>query len=353
MKNLPEQHWALQPIPKPAVEWYEKSLAYQQTLTKPPGSLGKLETLSAQFCAWQETLTPVLADIQVAVFAGDQGVAAQGVSSFPQSVTAQMVKNFVQGGAAVCVLAKQHEAALSVVNVGVIGGAIDGAFNACVCEGTEDFTQASALTYAQALESLEVGKVQVESAPKAHLNIAGEMGIGNSTVAAALFAAELNLSSAMVVGPGTGLDAKGVTHKAGVVSRGLAFHDASHLTPWQRLCVFGGAELVALVGYYLASGLRGIPAAVDGYICTAAAMMAMRINPTIKPWLVFAHYSAEPAHKKIVERLQVSPLIDLGLRLGEASGAVLIIPLLRSALGLHNTMATFESAGVSTGVGLA
>lgn len=330
--------------------WYEKAAAYQLSLTKPPGALGRLETLALQFSAFQQTLSPRVDNIQIAIMAGDHGIAEEGVSAFPQAVTGEMIKNFASGGAAISVLAKYHQAALTVYNTGSVFelAEIEGVVDCRISAGTANFLKQSAMTLAQCEQALAIGQSAIEKAVNedADIFIAGEMGIANTTSAACLAAKLLNKTAVQLAGPGTGLDAEGVAHKAKIIDAVLNKHsgDMDALT---LLVNLGGFEIAAVVGAFIHAAQRGIPALIDGYIATAAALIAVKLNPSIKPWLLASHESAEPAHKLMLDALGLTPLVQLDMRLGEGSGAAIILPLIQQACILQSSMATFAEAGVS------
>ena len=322
--------------------------AHQSILTKPSGALGVLETVAEQFAAWQGKVNPQLDNVAVRIFAGDHGVCAQGVSAFPQEVTVQMIANFCAGGAAISVLSAEAGADLSVINMGVANPLMssDGVIDVQLMAGTHDFTEQPAMTMDIVFSAMAAGAAQVPS--NAQLCIGGEMGIGNTTSASAIYCALLSVDPVITVGPGAGVDERGVHKKQAVIAKALALHSAHLDNPLAILRCLGGLEIAALTGFYIASAQAGIPALVDGSISTAAALLACRINPSVRAWLLFAHESAEPAHKIALNVLDATPLLNLGMRLGEGSGAALAVGLLRSALALHNNMATFEQAGVSS-----
>lgn len=320
----------------------------QQTLTKPPGSLGHLEWLAERFAGWQDVEKPAVERVKVCVFAADHGVAARGVSAYPQAVTAQMIANFCAGGAAVSVLAQTCGAELQVVNLGCVAEppAHERLRNRTQGPGTADFTEGPAMTEAQLLGALAAGR---EAVSRTDLFIGGEMGIGNTTAASALQAALLAVPAAEVVGPGTGVDAATLARKSDIIEQGLRLHAAARPAPLELLRCLGGFEIAALTGAYIAAAQRGIPSLVDGYISTVAALLAVRLNPDVRDWLLFAHESAEPGHRRMLHALDARPLVSLDLRLGEGSGSALVVPLIRNALALHARMATFAEAGVSNG----
>ncbi|WP_261841771.1 nicotinate-nucleotide--dimethylbenzimidazole phosphoribosyltransferase [Aliamphritea ceti] len=324
---------------------------HQQILTKPAGSLGQLEALAIRFAGMQGQLKPQINNIQVSIFAADHGLAGRGVSAFPQEVTAQMVSNFAHGGAAVSVLSKARGADFEVVNLGTVGPVADHptVVQAVIASSTADCSQGPAMTDAQLALALNAGRERVLSAQEkgAELFIGGEMGIGNTSAASMIAAALTESTLEELVGPGTGLDNAGVRAKQAVLEEVMALHAAQLNTPLGVLQSVGGFEIAALCGAYLTCAQQGIPALVDGFICTAAALLACRMHPEVQEWLVFAHNSAEPGHRAMLQALQVQPLLNLGMRLGEGSGAVLAVDLLRSACLLHGNMATFADAGVA------
>ncbi len=325
----------------------------QGQLTKPPGSLGRLEELAVQLAGLQGTTRPQLEQIVITVFAADHGVAAEGVSAFPQEVTTAMISNFARGGAAISVLAKELGARLEVVNVGANNetNGLPGVIENRVAPGTANFVREAAMSEAQLLKALGCGREAVERAVAdgAQLFIGGEMGIANTTAATAVASVLLSLKPAELAGPGTGLDAAGISHKAAVIEKALALHGLDAKDPLEILRCVGGFEIAALCGAYLTAAQRGLPLLVDGYIATTAALLALRINPGCEPWLMLSHASAEPGHAALVEACGKQPLLDLGMRLGEGSGATVTVPLLRQACALHNNMATFAEAGVADG----
>jgi nicotinate-nucleotide--dimethylbenzimidazole phosphoribosyltransferase len=322
----------------------------QGQLTKPPGALGELESLAITLAGWQGREQPALERVHISVFAADHGVTAEGVSAFPAAVTAEMIRNFVRGGAAISVLARALNASLEVVNLGTIGAdRIAGAREVILGAGSANFVNGPAMTEAQLGGALEAGRESVERAlaAGAQLYIGGDMGIGNTTAAAALGCALLGARPEELSGPGTGLDEQGVRRKAAVIRRALDKH-AGHLrTAHEALQRLGGFEIAALAGAYVRCAQLGLPALIDGFIAGSAALVASRLRPGAQAWWLFAHRSREPGHAAILAALEARPLIDLGMRLGEGSGAAVAVPLLRLACVLHAGMATFAEAGVS------
>ncbi|WP_277962321.1 nicotinate-nucleotide--dimethylbenzimidazole phosphoribosyltransferase [Pseudomonas sp. RIT-To-2] len=343
--------WWLQPCQPIDTLTLQQAQERQRQLTKPAGSLGPLEDVAVQLAGLQQRLKPAVDKVWISIFAGDHGIVAEGVSPYPQEVTWQMLLNFVNGGAAISVLARQLNAQLEVVDLGTASSVdnLPGVRHERVGPGTRNFAVEPAMSREQGEQALQVGRDSVQRALAAgtQLFIGGEMGIGNTSSAAALACALLDCPITDLAGPGTGLDAAGVSHKAQVIQRALDTHAGLPSEPLERLFCFGGFEVVALVGAYLACAQAGIAVLVDGYICTVAALVATRLNPSCRPWLLFGHRGAEPGHRHVLAALDARPLLDLGLRLGEASGAALAVPLLRLACDLHGQMATFAEAAVA------
>jgi nicotinate-nucleotide--dimethylbenzimidazole phosphoribosyltransferase len=304
-----------------------------------------------QLAGLQGQVKPTLEQVWIAIFAGDHGVVAEGVSAFPQEVTGQMLLNFVSGGAAISVLAQQLGAQLEVVDLGTVTPTLNlpGVRHLNIGPGTANFVDGAAMTQAHGELALQAGRDSVlrARAAGAQLFIGGEMGIGNTTAASALACALLDCPVTHLTGPGTGLNAEGVSHKAQVIERALALHAAQRGDALQTLFNLGGFEIAALVGAYLACAQEGVAVLVDGFICTVAALVAVRLNPACREWLLFGHRGAEPGHRHVLEALGAEPLLELGLRLGEGSGAALAVPLLRLACDLHGQMATFAEAAVA------
>ncbi|WP_430391281.1 nicotinate-nucleotide--dimethylbenzimidazole phosphoribosyltransferase [Dyella sp. 20L07] len=344
------RNWLVEPCFAIDEESKQRARDHQAQLTKPPGSLGTLETLAIRLAGLQHTALPSAQQVWISVFAGDHGVAAEGVSAFPQVVTGEMVRNFANGGAAISVLARALGAMLEVVNLGTVNdpGELPHVRRAIIAAQTYNFCERPAMDATQLDAALLVG---AESAAAAHaagaqLFIGGEMGIANTTAAAALACGLLGESPQALAGAGTGLDAAGIQHKAAVIERALALYptDDDALAWLGRV---GGFEIAALTGAYIAAAQRGIPVLIDGFITTAAALAAVRINPGCRDWMFFAHRSRERGHVRLLAVLEADPLLDLGLRLGEGSGAASAVPLIRLACELHGRMATFAQAGVS------
>ena len=330
---------------------HDESLAAQldraiNNKTKPLGSLGALEALAKQIGMVQQTTTPVLHDPAILVFAGDHGVVAEGVSAYPQDVTWQMVENFLAGGAAINVFARQNGCLLKVVDAGVnhTFGPRDHLLNRKIAPGTRNFAKEKAMTAQQCMEAIECGMELVENLPGKVLGF-GEMGIGNTTAAAALMHKLTGIPVAECVGAGTGLDAEGVLRKQRVIEAAVQLHDVNGGLP--VLAAFGGFEIAMMVGAMLKAAERRMVLVIDVFIVTSALLVAARIKPEVLGYCVFSHCSDENGHKRMLEHLNARPLLNLGLRLGEGTGSALAMPLLQAAVNFLNQMATFESAQVS------
>ena len=310
------------------------ALERQSMLTKPPGSLGRLERIAAFLAGWQGRAVPRLDNVAVLVFAGSHGVTAQGVSAFPAEVTAQMVANFAAGGAAINQLARQAGATLDVVELDVD-------------RPTGDFTQGPAMNEDDFAAAVAKGRAAVK--PDVDLICVGEMGIGNTTAAAALSAALFSGSGSEWVGRGTGVDDAGLARKAAAVDAALARHGNALRDPLEAARLVGGRELAAILGAVLEARLRSIPVLLDGFVATAAAAPLARLVDGGLAHALAGHVSAEAQHRRLLGLLGLDPILDLDMRLGEASGACLAVNILRGALACHAGMATFAEAGVSDG----
>ncbi|MBC8519067.1 MAG: nicotinate-nucleotide--dimethylbenzimidazole phosphoribosyltransferase [Gammaproteobacteria bacterium] len=325
----------------------------QLQLTKPPGALGRLESLAIRLASMQGRVKPAIKNPFITIFAADHGVAEMGVSAFPQEVTAEMVRNFSRGGAAISVLANSLGATLEVVNVGTVGSLepLGGVVDARISSGTKNLAQAPAMDRGELERALGVGREAVERAAGqgADIYIGGEMGIANTTSASAVAAALLGERGASVVGAGTGLDSAGVSRKGEVIEQALELHKDNLGSPMDILQNLGGFEVAALAGAYIKASQSGVPVLVDGFITSVAALAAVRINSAVRGWLIFSHRSAEQGHGKVLDAMDANPLLDLGMRLGEGSGAAVAVPILQQACQLHGEMATFGEAGVSEG----
>jgi nicotinate-nucleotide--dimethylbenzimidazole phosphoribosyltransferase len=343
--------WTGARCPEPSMHHRALAEARQAQLTKPAGSLGRLEQLAVDLAALQHTETPHVDRSPIIIFAGDHGVTAQGVSAFPSEVTVQMLANFVGGGAAIAVLARELGQALMLVDVGTLAAEpVPGVLTDKQRRGTRDFSLEAALEPGELAHVLGCGQRVVQRIHDgSDILLLGEMGIGNTTCAAAIVCALTGGDPAVIAGGGTGLDDAGRRRKAEVIAGALRLHGlADGLgAPDKVLCAVGGLEVAALAGAIIASAQNGLPVLIDGFIVSAAALAAVRINPSCRPWLIFSHRSAEQGHRAVLDALDAAPLLDLNLRLGEGSGAALALPLVRMACALHNGMATFAEAAVS------
>lgn len=345
-------NWLEQPIAVISEVAIQEANERQLQLTKPPGSLGKLEELAIKFSAIQKTQQPVVKNVHISIFAADHGIANENVSAFPQVVTTEMIKNFSRGGAAINVLAKELDAKLEVIDLGTVveAGELEGVISSRIAPSTANFAQQAAMTEEQLNEALNTGKAAVQRAIEsgADIFIGGDMGIANTTSATAMACVYLDKAPVDLAGPGTGLDKKGVSHKAEVIQQALGLHEATLLNAVEVLRFFGGFEIAALTGAYIYAAQQGLPVMIDGFITTAAALAAVKIKPDSDVWFIYAHQSHEPGHRLMLEALNAEPLVNMNMRLGEGSGAAVVIPLLRHACALHANMATFAEAGVST-----
>ena len=323
------------------------------SLTKPRRSLGFLEDIAARLAAIYGLENPRAGGKRVCVFAGDHGVVAEGVSAYPQEVTALMVKNFIAGRAAINVLARRAGAGIEIVDAGMAHdpGALPGLLRCNVRRGTGNIACGPAMEIEEALAAIGVGIERSARAAEDGVNLlaTGEMGIGNTTPAAALYAVWLKVPAADLAGPGTGLDAQGVQNKIRVIERALNANRARCGTPLETLAALGGLEIAGICGLCLGAAARRCAVAVDGFISCAGALAAMRLCPAVKDYLFFAHVSAEPGHRKFFECENLRPLVSLDLRLGEGTGAAIAMQIMEDALAIYNEMATFAEAGIAPG----
>jgi nicotinate-nucleotide--dimethylbenzimidazole phosphoribosyltransferase len=348
--SLPQRLQSTGPIPPVNELIRTQALRRLDILTKPLGALGQLETLAAQLCAIQGTLNIEIVRPVGLVFAADHGVADRGVSAYPREVTAQMVTNFLQGGAAISVLAKLHGVDLWIVDAGVDGECMSHPrlMHAKIRRGTRDFIEQAAMTSAECAKALDLGQESLERArtPGSNAVILGEMGIGNTAAAALLMHGLTQKALIDCVGRGTGLDDGGLARKRDLLTEAVK-RRAPPKDPLELLAEFGGYEIAMLVGAVLAAAARQMLILVDGFTVSVAVAIAARVDAGVLGYCVFAHRSAEQAHDALLEHLRVRPLLDLRMRLGEGSGAALALPLVRAAVALFTQMATFEGAGVS------
>jgi len=333
--SFDEMRRILRDLPGPDQEAQTKVVQRQTELTKPPGSLGRLEEIAEWLAAWQGRASPRVERPRIAVFAGTHGVAARGVSAYPSEVTGQMVKNFLSGGAAINQLAGSIDADLRIYELDLD-------------HPTDDFTRGPAMSEARAANAMAYGMMAAE--PGIDVLCLGEMGIANTTTAATLSAALFGGTGADWAGPGTGVHGKALAHKIAVIDEALAHHRAliDQRDPLALLAAVGGEELAAIAGAVLAARMGRIPVLLDGYACTAAAAVLHAIDRHALDHCLVAHRSAEPGHTRLLEAIGQRPLLDFGMRLGEASAAALAVPLLKAAAACHNGMATFAQAGVSS-----
>ena len=318
-------------FPGPDLEAAAACRARDAQLTKPPGALGRLEGLAEWLCAWQGHHPPRAERVVVAVFAGNHGVAAQGVSAYPPEVTRQMVANFQNDGAAVNQICKSFGLGLKV-------------FELALEKPTRDITRDAALEEAECAATMAYG---MEATEACDILCIGEMGIGNTTVAAALSLALFGGTPEDWVGPGTGVEGAALRHKADVVRRAVELHKPYLGDPLEALRRLGGRELAAMTGAVLAARLQRIPVIIDGYVATAAAAVLKALRPDALDHCVAGHVSAEPAHRRLLAHLGLTPVLDLGMRLGEGSGAAMTAGIVKAAADIHTGMATFQSAGVA------
>ncbi len=318
-------------------------------LTKPPGSLGRLEELVMQYCLCKRDADAQINKMKVFTFAGDHGITAEGVSPYPSEVTMQMVMNMASGGAAISVLCKNAGIEYAVVDIGVAGDLPknQGILHKKIAPGTANFLTGKAMTAEQCGQALQAG-YDIAVSESCDLFGTGEMGIGNTSSASALLSLLLDIPAEETVGAGTGASGDLLEHKKEIIGRALAFHKASwDGSGFDALCRFGGYELAGMAGLMLGGAEQGIPTVVDGFISSAAALAAMSICSEVKDYLIFSHASAEHFHKEFLKTLDIRPVMDLQMRLGEGTGAVLAMQIIEQSLNCYHQMATFSSAGVS------
>jgi nicotinate-nucleotide--dimethylbenzimidazole phosphoribosyltransferase len=332
-------------------EWLARAQERLDSLTKPPGSLGRLEELAARYVAIRGELFPPLEKKQVVVFAADHGVVAEGVSAYPQEVTPQMVLNFLRGGAGINVLARHVGAAVEVVDIGVNYnfGEIPGLVSRKVAYGSRNLAREPALTREEALQSIMVGveRAQAAVAGGADALAAGDMGIGNTTPAAALGALFTGKPASTVTGRGTGIGDDTWRHKVAIINRALELHKPEARQPLEALAKVGGLEIGGIAGLILGAAAARRPLLLDGFIATAGALVAAHLAPGVTDYLIAAHRSVEAGHQLMLDILGLKPLLNLHMRLGEGTGAALGLGLLEAGLKVYQEMATFAEAGVS------
>ncbi len=324
--------------------------ARQAQLTKPAGSLGMLEDIAVRMAGITRQHLPVIRRKGVIVMAADHGVTAEGVSAFPSAVTPQMVLNFLHGGAAINALARQAGAEVTVVDIGVASELHHPALvERKIAPGTANMAQRPAMTREQALAALIVGQELVENQIRQGLDLVatGEMGIGNTTAASAVTACLLSVPVSRVTGRGTGIDDRQLVHKIEVIERSIERNAPNVADPLDVLCKVGGLEIAGLTGVILAAAAARVPIVVDGFISGAAALIALKLCPLAHDYLFAGHLSVESGHRLILEHMSFTPLLDLHMRLGEGTGAVLAMNIIDAAVRMHREMATFEEASVS------
>ncbi|WP_228706566.1 MULTISPECIES: nicotinate-nucleotide--dimethylbenzimidazole phosphoribosyltransferase [Psychrobacter] len=342
----------------PTIANIENNELYQQLQqivdqkTKPLGALGRLETLAVHLGMIQGTTTPQITQPQIRVFAADHGLTKHGTSAYPSAVTAQMVYNFLQGGAAINVLARQHHMELKVVDAGVNADFANSPFkdhaqllDYKVRHGSRDALSEPAMTAEECLAALENGMKVVENSV-GNLLVVGEMGIGNTSAASLLLARLGDIPINACIGRGTGLDDAGLKHKASILTQVLARHSEAQ-TPFDILAALGGLEIAMMAGALMQAASERRILLIDGFIASSALLVAERLAPGVAQYAVFAHHSVEPGHTHLLKLLNAEPLLNMGMRLGEGSGAALAYPLLQSACAIINEMASFNDAGIS------
>lgn len=341
----------LQQIHSVEADWIRRAEARQGSLTKPPGSLGRLEEVANRVVAIQRSLTPTVDHARIVVFAADHGVTTEGVAPYPSAVTGQMVANFLSGGAGVNALARVAGAEVQVIDIGVASdlGQLSGLHSRRIAPGTQNMARAAAMTGEQVRAAIAVGFEIARDAIAAGVDMIGlgEMGIGNSTAASAVTAALTGLPVASVTGRGTGADDVMVAHKIRVIEQALQRHRPEPADALDVLAKVGGFELAGLVGVVLGAAAARKVVVTDGFIATAAAALAVRICPVANDYLFAAHRSPEPGHTALLTLIAQEPLLDLRMRLGEGTGAALAFVVIRAAVAAFTEMATFKSAGVS------
>lgn len=343
--------WYLNPCYSISTQAQQAAEIRQAFLTKPTGSLGDLEYIAIQLAALQHSEHPQLEYPWICIFAGDHGVMAEQVSAYPQAVTRQMLQNFASGGAAISVIAQENQAELCIIDCGTVGAPYDyvGVERQCIRAGTANFLEQTAMTGEECLAAMAIGHDNVDLAKsrQACIYVAGEMGIGNTCSASVLMCLLLALPAVEMTGVGSGINSEQLERKIAVVDRAIARHQAQvGDDPFKILCAVGGLEIAAMVGAYIRCAQVGLPILVDGFISSAAALIAVKLNPEVRQWMLFAHQSAEYGHRRILQALEAIPFLQLNLRLGEGSGAGVALGILRLACRLHNDMATFAQAAV-------
>ncbi|MFZ5450783.1 MAG: nicotinate-nucleotide--dimethylbenzimidazole phosphoribosyltransferase [Thermodesulfobacteriota bacterium] len=348
MKQLSQIISEIEPVEP---EWLAQAQERLDILTKPPGSLGRLEELAARYVAIRGEFFPCLEKKQVVVFAADHGVVAEGVSAYPQDVTHQMVLNFLGGGAGINVLARHVGAAVEVVDIGVNHdfGALPGLISRKVAYGSRNMAQEPALTMEEAVQAMLVGQERAQAAINAGADAlaAGDMGIGNTTPAAALGAVFTGKPASTIAGRGTGIGDDTWRHKVAIINRALELHRPDANFPVEALAKVGGLEIAGIAGFVLGAAAGRRPLLLDGFIATAGALVAAYLAPAVKDYLIAGHRSVEAGHQIMLDALGLKPLLNFQMRLGEGTGAALGLGLLEAGVKIYQEMATFAEAGVA------
>lgn len=345
-------NWWLDACKTPSAEARLQAAERQLQLTKPIGSLSELENVAIQLACLQNNQRPNIDKPWITIFAGDHGVMEENISAYPQAVTRQMLQNFTSGGACISVIAKEYNARLQVIDCGSVGDAYEyaGVERYCIIPGTANFAKQVAMTEEQCTEALNLGRKSVDEAVAegASIYVAGEMGIGNTCSASAVASFLLNEPAEQLTGVGTGIGEEQLNHKKNVINRAIALHqEYVGDDAFKALCAVGGLEVAAMAGAYIRCAQLGLPMVVDGFITTASALVAVRLNPAVRDWMLFGHQSAEYGHQRLLQELNANPLLKLNLRLGEGSGAGAALGIIKLACSLHNNMATFAEAAVT------
>ncbi|SPL69590.1 nicotinate-nucleotide--dimethylbenzimidazole phosphoribosyltransferase [Acinetobacter stercoris] len=344
-------NWWLEACQQPSMQAKQNAQQRQLQLTKPTGSLSDLENVAVQLASLQANSKPNIDQPWITIFAGDHGVMQENISAYPQAVTRQMLQNFATGGACISVIAKEYDAILQVVDCGSVGDAYSysGVERYCIIPGTANFAKTVAMTEEQCIQALALGKASIEKAvaSQASIFVAGEMGIGNTCSASAVACFLLNEKAEQLTGVGTGIREEQLNHKKNIINKAIELHrDYVKNDAFRALCAVGGLEIAAMTGAYIRSAQLGLPVVVDGFISTVSALIAVRLNPDVRKWMIFGHQSAEYGHQRLLKELNANPLLKLNLRLGEGSGAGAALGIIKLACSLHNNMATFAEASV-------
>ncbi|OAL79291.1 nicotinate-nucleotide--dimethylbenzimidazole phosphoribosyltransferase [Acinetobacter sp. SFB] len=343
--------WWLDACKTPSAEVKKLAEERQLQLTKPTGSLSELETTAVQLASLQDNPRPNVDQPWITIFAGDHGVMEENISAYPQAVTRQMLQNFTTGGACISVIAKEYQAKLQVIDCGSVGGIYEyaGVERHCIIPGTANFAKQVAMTKAECIEAMNLGRQSVEDAVAygASIYVAGEMGIGNTCSASAVACFLLDEPAEQLTGVGTGIREEQLIHKKNVINQAISLHtDYVDHDTFKALCAVGGLEIAAMTGAYIRCAQLGLPMVVDGFITTVSALAAVRLNPAVREWMLFGHQSAEYGHQRLLQEMNANPLLKLNLRLGEGSGAGAALGVIKLACSLHNNMATFAQAAV-------